>query len=53
MALDGLEKALGKEFLVCRYADDFVVCGKSKNALKIDAVSRINAFLKVRGVKLN
>jgi len=53
MALDGLEKALGEEFLVCRYADGFVVCGKSKNALKIDAVSRINAFLKVRGVKLN
>lgn len=53
MALDGLEKALGEEFLVCRYADDFVVCGKTRAALEIDGVNRINAFLKERGVELN
>lgn len=53
MALDGLGKALGDEFLVCRYCDDFVVLGKSKFALENDAVKRIDAFLKERGVRLN
>lgn len=53
MALDGLEAALGGEFLVCRYADDFVVLGKTKAELKINVMNRINAFLKERGVKLN
>ena len=53
MALDGLEKALGEEFLICRYADDFVVCGKTRAALENDAVNRINVFLEERGVKLN
>ena len=53
MALDGLEAALGEEFLICRYVDDFVVLGKTRAALEMDAVNRINAFLKERGVKLN
>ena len=53
MALDGLEQALGGEFLVCRYADDFVVLGKTKEALETNGVNRINAFLYERGVELN
>lgn len=53
MALNGLEGKLGEEFLICRYADDFVILGKTKAALEIDAMNLITAFLEERGVKLN
>lgn len=53
MVLDGLEECLGKEFLVVRYADDFVVLWKTKESLSIVAKKRINEFLQKRGVRLN
>ena len=53
MALNGLEGKLGEEFLICRYADDFVVLGKTKAALEIDAMNLITAFLEERGGNLN
>ena len=53
LALAGLENFLGKEFLSTRYADDFVVLGKSRNALKTVATKKINEFLKIRGLSLN
>lgn len=51
--LDGLEKALGEEYIVVRYADDFIVLGKTKESLKSDARERIEKFLFSRGVRLN
>ena len=53
LALAGLEKFLGKEFLCTRYADDFVVLGKSRNVLKTIALKKINEFLNIRGLSLN
>ena len=53
MVLDGLEAALGEEFRVVRYCDDFVVLGKSKEALETHAIKAIHSFLEPRGVKLN
>lgn len=53
IALAGLEDFLGKEFLCTRYADDFVVLGKSRNKLKTTGITKINEFLNVRGLRLN
>lgn len=53
LVLAGLENFLGKEFLSTRYADDFVVLGKSRNALKTVATKKINEFFKIRGFSLN
>lgn len=53
MVLDGLKDELGKEFLMTRYADDFIVLGKTRESLKTDAITRINKFLNKRGLELN
>jgi RNA-directed DNA polymerase len=44
---------LGKEFLTTRYADDFVVAGKSPEELRNVALPKINSFLLERGLKLD
>lgn len=53
MALDGIQKDLtSKGFLYCRYADDFVVLGKTKKALESEARAIIETFLHKRKLKL-
>jgi RNA-directed DNA polymerase len=44
---------LDKEFLTTRYADDFVVAGKSPEELRNAALPKINSFLLERGLKLD
>jgi len=53
MALDGLQASLEPKFRVARYADDFVVVGKSKEELQDVATPIIDKFLAERGLKLN
>lgn len=53
MALNGLQDQIGKEFLFTRYADDFLVLGKSEQDLKESAMPSILEFLKPRGLRLN
>lgn len=53
MALNGLQAHIGKEFLFTRYADDFLVLGKSVEDLKKSAMPSVNEFLKLRGLSLN
>lgn len=52
LALNGLEEMLAeKQFLTTRYADDFIVLGKSPEELKNVALPLIIAFLDERGLK--
>jgi RNA-directed DNA polymerase len=44
---------LGKEFLTKRYADNFVIAGKSPKELRNVALYKINSFLLERGLKLD
>ena len=53
MSLNGLREWLGDEFLFVRYADDFLVLGKTKQALEEDALPKIRKFLEPRGLRLN
>lgn len=53
LTLNGLEEYLGKEFLTTRYADDFIVAGKSPEELRNVALPKINSFLLERGLKLD
>lgn len=53
MALDGLEAALKDHFRVVRFADDFVVIGASREALKGQALPAVAAFLAERGLTLS
>lgn len=53
LTLNGLEEYLGKEFLTTRYADDFIVAGKSPEELRNLALPKINSFLLERGLKLD
>lgn len=53
ITLAGLQDALGKEFLCTRYADDFVVLGKTERELQTTATNLINQFLALRGLGLN
>lgn len=52
LTLNGLEEYLGKDFLTTRYADDFIVAGKSPEELKNVALSKISSFLNERGLNL-
>lgn len=52
MALDGLQDALDAQFRAVRYADDFVVIGASREALKAQALPVVRAFLAERGLTL-
>jgi len=52
IALDGLQALLGKGYRFVRYADDFVVMTKTREALE-QALPRIRAFLTERGLELN
>jgi RNA-directed DNA polymerase len=52
MALDGLQDALDGQFRVVRYADDFVVIGASREALKAQALPVVRDFLAERGLTL-
>jgi len=51
--LNGLEKYLEKEFLTTRYADDFIVAGKSSEELRNVSSPEINSFLLERNLKLD
>ena len=54
LALNGLEDILRKrDFLITRYADDFVVLGKSKEELSNIAKVLIAEFLAERGLELH
>ena len=53
MSLNGLQEWLGTEYLFVRYADDFLVLGKTKQALEEDALPKIREFLEPRGLRLN
>jgi len=53
LTLNGLEKYLGEEFLTTRYADDFIVAGKSPEELRNVALPKINSFLLEKGLKLD
>lgn len=52
IALDGLQEHLGKGYRYVRYADDFVVMAKTREAIE-EAIPRIKAFLADRGLELN
>jgi len=53
MSLNGLREWLGDEFLFVRYADDFLVLGKTKQVLEEKALPRIRKFLEPRSLRLN
>lgn len=53
LTLNGLEEYLGKDFLTTRYADDFMVAGKSLEKLKNVALPKISSFLNKSGLNLN
>ena len=59
MVLDGLEKAIhtsvgkGNKVNFIRYADDFIVTGKSPELLKNQVIPAIEDFLKPRGLRLS
>ncbi len=59
IALDGLEKELRMRFrkpdkvYLVRYADDFVISGKSAELLKKEVVPLVESFLKARGLALS
>jgi RNA-directed DNA polymerase len=59
MTLDGLETAIkaavprGSKVNVIRYADDFIVTGKSRQILQDKVVPAIDAFLTQRGLNLS
>jgi RNA-directed DNA polymerase len=52
MALNGLSDCIGEEFRMTRYGDDFVILGKTKEALLNEAYPKIQDFLKIRGLEL-
>lgn len=53
LTLNGLETYLGKEFLTTRYADDFIIAGKSLEELNNIALPKIKSFLLERGLELD
>jgi len=53
MTLDGLEKVTGPKNLTVRYADDFIVLGKTKEELLNEVQPRIAEFLHCRSLELN
>jgi RNA-directed DNA polymerase len=52
IALDGMEAILGKGYRYVRYADDFVVMAKTKEALE-QVIPKIAEFLAQRGLEMN
>lgn len=52
LTLNGLEEYLGSEFLTTRYADDFIIAGKSPEELKEVALPKVEKFLDERGLKI-
>jgi RNA-directed DNA polymerase len=53
MSLNGLQDLLGNEFLFVRYADDFLVLGKTERDLNEVALPKIREFLEPRNLRLN
>jgi RNA-directed DNA polymerase len=53
LTLNGLEEYLGKDFLTTRYADDFIVAGKSLEEFKNVTLPKISSFLSERGLNLD
>ena len=59
MTLDGLESAIktvvpaGSKVNVIRYADDFIVTGKSKEVLQSNVIPALRRFLADRGLNLS
>ncbi len=52
IALDGLQKHLGKGYRYVRYADDFVIMAKTKQAIE-EIKPKVEQWLLERGLKLN
>ncbi len=52
IALDGLQNQLGKGYRYARYADDFVIMAKSKQAIE-DIKPKVEEWLQARGLTLN
>ncbi|MBS3905955.1 MAG: group II intron reverse transcriptase/maturase [Syntrophaceae bacterium] len=52
IALDGLQKHLGKGYRYVRYADDFVIMAKTKQAIE-EIKPKVEQWLLKRGLKLN
>ncbi|MBS3906289.1 MAG: group II intron reverse transcriptase/maturase [Syntrophaceae bacterium] len=52
IALDGLQKHLGKGYRYVRYADDFVIMAKTKQAIE-EVKPKVEQWLLERGLKLN
>jgi len=53
MSLNGLQDLLGNKFLFVRYADDFLVLGKTEQNLNEVALPKIREFLEPRNLRLN
>ena len=52
IALDGLQAHLGKGYRYVRYADDFVIMAKTKQAIE-EIKPKVEQWLSERGLKLN
>ncbi|MBM4350055.1 MAG: group II intron reverse transcriptase/maturase [Deltaproteobacteria bacterium] len=52
IALDGLQKHLGKGYRYARYADDFVIMAKTRQAIE-EVKPMVEQWLLERGLKLN
>jgi hypothetical protein len=53
IVLNELETNLGKEFIVVRYADNFILLGKTKHCLLSSVRSKRQNCLSTLGVQLN
>lgn len=53
VVLNGLEEAVGEDHFTVRYADDFVILGKTKEELQGPVTRKLINFLKERGLALN
>jgi RNA-directed DNA polymerase len=53
LTLNDFEEYIGKKFLTTKYADNFVIVGKSSEELCNVALLKINSFLLERGLKLD
>jgi RNA-directed DNA polymerase len=52
MTLNGLMDHIGGKFLMTRYADDFVIAGKTREELLNEAYPKVREFLEIRGLQL-
>jgi RNA-directed DNA polymerase len=50
---DGTKTSINLKAVVCRYADDVIIIGRSKNLMEKYIRPALEGFLKVRGLKLS